>query len=486
MYLDISYSTKVNILSVFLVYPIYIINLGLLNKLTTLDMGIIGILLVILGIFLFVRAQNKKKDTVKNTLTDGVTDVDYLTQENYYSKEKYIYKGDLPKETEDFIISYKIKGATSGSTEDGIFIHNQIMYYKSHAIAYRAKNGRMYFNIEELGEYSHYIYFCLLRGYQSSEEYTELSEDEIIDFAIQEIRNGPVNQEPPKIVPPKQLLEMPEYNMYLEFLDMLKGKRIEEMFIRYANVVPKNKRNELKLYFEQCIQDGWIYETQGNESVSESFSKKDFVEILKKNNLSLTGNKIDLVERIESNIGLKKFYDTGKVINKLRLTDLGKSKLKEYKSDFDKKHDVFQQNIYDLFLSNEVTEACYNICSFKASYPFDRVSLSTSGASSSSYSFYDELYSETKTCKTVRSSNVLEKIGFTEMYRDDVLSIMCMYLSFHDFDYKTKLEEKYNGFEKLLISSDLIINKDFAYMDFQFLIQGREVREIDKEINTHL
>lgn len=277
-------------------------------------------------------------------------------------------------------------------------------------------------------------------------------------------------QELPKSNPVKHVSDYPKYNMYLEFLDMVKGKRITQLFFGNTSLVPEHKRKDIKLFFEQCIKDGWVYVTKEKESVAESFTKNDFVKVLKKNNLPISGNKIDLVERIDSNFGLEMFYETEKVDDWIRLTDLGKAKIDKYKSDFNEKYNLFQQNIYSLFLSNKVAEACSSVLAFKESYPFDRTDFFSSETSKSL----------TDTCKTIRASSVLERIGVSEKYREAILSIMCMHYSFSDFDFMKKIEELYNGFEELLIKSDLVINKEYPKVDFRNLLQGYRVFKIDE------
>lgn len=276
----------------------------------------------------------------------------------------------------------------------------------------------------------------------------------------------PVKEELPKFESNISLVEYPKYDMYFEFLDMVKGKRINEMFYGNTSLIPKNKRNELIAFFDKCLSDEWVYVTKGNESIAGSFTKNDFVKLLKENNLPISGNKIDLVERIETNVGLKSFYDTGNVSDWIRLTDLGKSKLKEYKSNFDKEYNEFEQNIFSLFLSDKILDACKSVISYKESYPFERTGFTLSNS-------YDSLIGR---CKISKNSNVLSKLGIPEKYHNSILSLFCMNYSL-GIDYRKEIESFYNGFEQLLINSDLIINKDFAYYDLQELIEGREVRK---------
>ena len=238
-----------------------------------------------------------------------------------------------------------------------------------------------------------------------------------------------VRQEPPKFEPKKSIVEFPKYDMYLEFLDMVRGKRINEMFYGNTSLIPKNKRSELISFFDKCIKDVWVYVTKWTESIAGSFTKNDFVKVLKENNQPISGNKIDLVERIETNVGLKSFYDTGNVSDWIRLTDLGKSKLKDYKSNFDKEYNEFKQNIYDLFLSNKISDACNSVVAFSESYPFDRPNLFSTSS-------FDSLYER---CNTYKTSNVLETLGVPDMYHNSILSTYCMFFSF-GVDYKKEIE----------------------------------------------
>ena len=78
----------------------------------------------------------------------------------------------------------------------------------------------------------------------------------------------------------KQL--MPEYNMYFEFLDMINGKRINQLFFGSTSIIPMNLRAELEIYFNQSIKNNLIYVTRDKESIVQSFTKKELVDILKK------------------------------------------------------------------------------------------------------------------------------------------------------------------------------------------------------------
>lgn len=261
----------------------------------------------------------------------------------------------------------------------------------------------------------------------------------------------------------------PEYNMYFEFLEMVNGKRINEMFFGNTSLIPNHLRDTLKNNFEQSVKNGLVYVTEGNESIANSFRKNDFVKILKDNNLPVTGNKIDLIERIEKEIGVNAINDIGKVSDWIKLTELGKSKISEYKIEFNQQYDEFQQEIYNLFLSNSVLEACNKVDTFRKLYPFERSDFFTILTGKSLLD----------TCKEVRKSDILIKIGIPKMYHAAILSIMCTYFSFADFDYIGKIKEIYNDFEEVLINSKLVVNKDYPYKDFQNLLRRYDIKKIN-------
>lgn len=257
---------------------------------------------------------------------------------------------------------------------------------------------------------------------------------------------------------------LPEYDIHLEFLDMINGKRINELFLGNTSLIPIQLRPKLEMHFNQAIENGLIYITSGKESIAQSFTKKELVSILKKNHLPITGNKIDLVERIESNEGLSTLHDTGKVSDWIKLSDPGKAKVSNYKDGFSMQYDVFQQNIYNLFLLKKIPEACNNILLFQNAYPFNKSNF-----------FITHTDKElVEICNSVRYNNVLERMNVPKGYHDAILSIMCMYFSFGDFDCEKKIEELLEGFRGLLIKSDLIKHKDTPFIAFKDLLRGHK------------
>jgi len=257
-------------------------------------------------------------------------------------------------------------------------------------------------------------------------------------------------------------LKLPEYNMGLEYLDLVKNKRKEHLFYGNTERVPINKRDEVKKFYEQSIKDGWLYVTEGYESVANSFTKKDFTKILEENNLPISGNKIDLVKRIVDNLGFDNFNELGEIIDSIKLTDLGKAKIREYRTTFNEQYILFRQEVQGFFDLNQLEDACYNVTRYKESHPFDSTGffISYSGK---------ELYD---LCITIKKSDVLRRIGVPKEHHEAILNTMCMYYSFTDFNYEDKLEEIYNGFKDLLTNSDIVKNKDYPFVDFQSYIRG--------------
>ena len=84
----------------------------------------------------------------------------------------------------------------------------------------------------------------------------------------------------------------------------------------------------------------------------------------------------------------------------------------------------------------------------------------------------DELYN---ICKKIKNTDILKRIELPKSYHNKILNTMCMYYSFSDFDYKVELEKIYNGFEQLLINSNIIINKEYPFFDFNCYIKGEKI-----------
>lgn len=266
-------------------------------------------------------------------------------------------------------------------------------------------------------------------------------------------------------------IKLPDYDINFEYLDMVKNKYVGHLFYGNTSIVPMNKRNDMKLFYDQCIKDGWLYETEGNESVVESFTKKDFTTILEENNLPINGTKPVLVERIASNLGADTFNKMGEIRDVIKLTALGKSKLKEYQTKISNQYDSFRQEVFNQFMEYKLSEACTNTVARRESYPF----YEDDGSILSSY---ESILEE---CTIIRSNHdMLKKLGVPEEFHDEILCIMCEYNAFGGgFDYTKKIVKVYDGLEDLLKKSDLVINKGQPYTDFQYFIRGREVPKFD-------
>ena len=268
------------------------------------------------------------------------------------------------------------------------------------------------------------------------------------------------------------LLRLPQYNMGLEYLDLVNNKRKEHLFYGNTNRVPYDKRNEVVSFFEQSKKDGWLYVTQGNESIANSFTKKDFSKILEENSLPISGNKIDMVQRIVDNLGFDKVNELGEIIDSIKLTDIGKAKINEYRADFNEQYTSFRQLVQNLFDLNQIEDACYNVTRYKESHPFDSTGFFISHSGKDLYDL----------CISIKRSDALKRIGVPKQHHEAILNTMCMYYSFTDFIYEDKLEEIYNGFKDLLTKSDVVKNKDYPFSDFQHYIKGYQVTLFSEDL----
>lgn len=258
---------------------------------------------------------------------------------------------------------------------------------------------------------------------------------------------------------------IPEYNMGLEYLDLLKNKQEDHLFYGNTSIVPAEKRVKILIFFERAKIDGLVYITEGIESVINSLSKADFTKILKDNNLPVSGNKDILAKRIADNLGFDTLYTLGEVTNKIKLTELGIKTINEYRIEFKRKFDLFQQEVYNMFMLNKLDCAIFNVSNYKKSYPFN------SSGFFITYSEKDLLDVYLK----VKRTNILTKIGVPNIYHNAILSTICMYYSFSNFYLDDKLEEIYSGLRLLLVQSDLIKNKDIPFVDFRNHILGYRV-----------
>ena len=172
-----------------------------------------------------------------------------------------------------------------------------------------------------------------------------------------------------------------------------------------------------------------------------------------------------MVQRIVDNLGFDKVNELGEIIDSIKLTDLGKAKIREYRTTFNEQYILFRQEVQGFFDLNQLEDACYNVTRYKESHPFDSTGffISYSGK---------ELYD---LCITIKKSDVLRRIGVPKEHHEAILNTMCMYYSFTDFNYEDKLEEIYNGFKDLLTNSDIVKNKDYTFVDFQSYIRGYKV-----------
>lgn len=249
---------------------------------------------------------------------------------------------------------------------------------------------------------------------------------------------------------------LPEYDLGFEYIRLIIDLREELLFRVITERVPISKRFEAKKFYNQAKRDGWLYVTDGVESILDTFNKDCFIYILKDNNLPVNGNEDELLCRIVQNLGIQKFDEFGEIYHTIKLTDLGKTKLNEYRTLFNRQYTIFKQFVQFVFNANQVERACCYVKKFIESHPFNN--------SGFTFIFSEkELYEK---CSKTMKSNVLSIIGVPESYHKRILTTMCMFYSFGDFRFDIEIEEIYNGFEQLLINSDIVKNKDQPFFDF--------------------
>ena len=254
------------------------------------------------------------------------------------------------------------------------------------------------------------------------------------------------------------------------FLDMVKGKRVEHIFYGNTSFIQENKRDSLKKWLYDSIKEDIILITSGNESIAQSLSKKELVYICANNGLSVSGNKIDLVNRIDNLNPIK--FESFEVSNWFLLTEKGKNLLDKFKQNEKENYDNLQQRTYNLFLLGRDSEAINIALAYKSSYPFKRKG--------------EELFlvltpgEINRRIKNIRESSGYDEIGFAKPYINPFKAIMCMELLFSDVNVYDKFEEVMPGANEFIKRSRLIKNKELHIVDLRKLLNGEKVENIYK------
>jgi len=261
---------------------------------------------------------------------------------------------------------------------------------------------------------------------------------------------------------------LPKYNEYVLFMKMVKGKRLNQMFYGNTECIQFEKRGYLTDALYNAVSDGFFKITTGDESIAETLSKKDLINVCKELGLPISGNKIDLVKRVRCKT--YHYFDTYKIDDWILATDKGLDVIKKYDQEFKSQYDHLQQTIYNLLLNDKQKEAIILFEMYRVSYPFKRRE-----------GFFINYNNKeiAKLIRKIRSSDVFDEIGFPKIYVNAFKTVLCISHMFGDVILEDKFEEIMPGSVEFIKRSKLIKNKDYPFMDLDNLIRGMEVYKHD-------
>lgn len=247
------------------------------------------------------------------------------------------------------------------------------------------------------------------------------------------------------------------------FLDMVKGKRVEHIFYGNTSLIQENKRDSLKKWLYDSIKENIISITSGNESIAQSLSKKELVSICEKNGLAVSGNKIDLVNRI-ANLDPMKF-ESFEISDWFLLTDKGKEQLIQFKEQELSNKSNARNIAYNLLLLEKIEEAVRVYVNFEESYPFKHSGFFMSYSKKELIEILNE----------IKRTDIFDKIGFPKQYVNKFKVIMSEYYLFKDVILENRFEDIMPGSIELIKRCSLIKNKDYPFIDLKNLIRGYKI-----------
>lgn len=252
----------------------------------------------------------------------------------------------------------------------------------------------------------------------------------------------------------------------LIFLDMVKGKRVEQLFYGNTSLIQEYKRDSLQKWLYNSAVGSLINISSGNESISNSLSKKELETISKNSGLPISGSKIDLVNRITEHN--PKLFSDYKIYDWFILTTIGKEVLTNFKNKEKEIYNEIKASAYNLLMSNQITNSIDLAIKHKNSHPFNKSDFFINFSKEN----LEDIISR------INSSNVFDKIGFDKDYVTTFKSVYCMYYLFPDIILQDRFEEILPGSVKFIKKSTLIKNKDIPFVDLNNLLRGYKVKKV--------
>jgi len=228
---------------------------------------------------------------------------------------------------------------------------------------------------------------------------------------------------------------------------------------KILNSVHKVLKDEIKTYpilreneplIKRLFSKGFLRFSTLQENLKREFLLPELKEILKENDLKVSGKKDDLIERIISNINPEKLQNPKSKIERILLTEMGREFVNLETERFNKELEEFYNKIYKLLFEKKFEEA-FKLVSLLYDY-----SLKPFGFGKDWSQGFSE--NEMKTTKLLREFNFSE--GLLNNGIEEIRSELATYNLFKsnyfgNFKIEDRIIQKFPDFESRYIKEYL-------------------------------
>ncbi|MEB2786011.1 SAP domain-containing protein [Algoriphagus persicinus] len=240
----------------------------------------------------------------------------------------------------------------------------------------------------------------------------------------------------------------PSENLPKEDLEAVILYSVHKVLKDKISTYPILKRNESLVI--QLISHGFLRFSTLQENLNKEFLLPELKEILKENDLKVSGKKDDLVERIISNINPEKLQNPKSKLERILLTDKGRDFVILETDRFNKELEKFYDRIYNLLFEKKFEEAFRLVSSLNDS------SIKSFGFGKDWSQGFSE--NEMNTTKLLREFNFSEDIlnnGVEEIRSELATYNLLRFNYFGNFKIEDRIIQKFPDFESKQIKEYL-------------------------------
>ncbi|MEB2786892.1 SAP domain-containing protein [Algoriphagus persicinus] len=220
-----------------------------------------------------------------------------------------------------------------------------------------------------------------------------------------------------------------------------------------VNLYPILKSNKPRL--KQLFSDGFLKLSTLQENLKNDFLLPELKEILKENNLKISGKKDELIDRIVSNVEPEGIQSSKSKLKRFLLTKTGRDVIVTEDLRFLKELEEFYDLIYNLILSKNFEEA------FKLVSALYKNSLKPCGFGKDWSLGFSEI--DMRASKLLREFNfdqALLKTGIEEIRAELATYNLFRFNYFGDFRVEDRILKKFPDFESRYIKEYIENNPD--------------------------